>query len=100
MVDYLDEQGNVYVPKNRSEVKCSKATGEEMTRFSSEVTDKKSWDLHLADQNLNPAKPGMEILSAAGFAEKKKADPGVKATFQRGSHDKDWSCSVTVKRMW
>lgn len=37
---------------------------------------------------------------AAGFAEKKKADPGVKATFQRGSHDKDWSCSVTVKRMW
>lgn len=100
LVDYLDEQGNFYVPKNRSEVKCSKATGEEMTRFSSQVTDVRSWNLHLVDQNLNPAKPGMEILSAAGFAEKKKADPGVKATFQRGSHDKDWSCSVTVKRMW
>ena len=78
LVDYLDEQGNVYVPKNRSEVKCSKATGEEMTRFSSQVTDVRSWNLHLVDQNLNPAKPGMEILSAAGFAEKKKADPGVK----------------------
>ena len=100
MVDYLDEKGNVYVPKNRSEVKYSKATGEEMTRFSSQVTDVRSWNLHLVDQNLNPAKPGMEILSAAGFAEKKKANPGVKATFQRGSHDKDWSCSVTVKRMW
>ena len=78
VVEYLDENGNVYVPKNRSEVKYSKATGEEMTRFSSEVTDKKSWNLHLVDQNLNPAKPGMEILSAAGFAEKKKANPGVK----------------------
>ena len=22
------------------------------------------------------------------------------AGFVRGSHDKDWSCSVTVKRMW
>ena len=62
-MDYLDENGNVYVPKNRSEVKCSKATGEEMTRFSSVVTDVRSWNLHLVDQNLNPAKPGMEILT-------------------------------------
>ncbi len=74
-MDYLDENGNVYVPKNRSEVRCSKATGEEMTRFSSQVTDVRSWNLHLVDQNLNPAKPGMEILSAAGFAEKRKRTP-------------------------
>ena len=76
--DYLDEEGNVYVPNNPSEVKRSKVTGEAMMRFSPEVTGKKSWNLHLVDQNLNPAKPGMEILSAAGFAEKKKANPGLK----------------------
>ena len=34
--------------------------------------------MHLVDQNLNPAKPGMEILSAAGFAAKKKVDPNLK----------------------
>ena len=56
----------------------SEATGESLFSFSPELTDKKSWNLHLVDQNLNPAKPGMEILSAAGFAEKKKANPGVK----------------------
>ncbi|SFE67657.1 autotransporter outer membrane beta-barrel domain-containing protein [Succiniclasticum ruminis] len=77
-VDYLDEAGNVYEPRNPSEVKNSKATGEAMMRFSTEVTDTKSWNLHLVDQNLNPAKPGMEILSAKGFAEKKKANPAVK----------------------
>ena len=88
------------MPQDLSETIKSEATGEVMMRFRTEVTDKDSWNLHLVDQNLNPAKPGMEILSAAGFAEKKEADPGVKATFQRGSHDKDWSCSVTVKRMW
>ena len=56
----------------------SEETGEVIFSFSPEVTDKKSWNLHLVDQNLNPAKPGMEILSAGGFAEKKKANPGVK----------------------
>ncbi len=56
----------------------SEATGETLFSFSPELTDKKSWNLRLVDQNLNPAKPGMEILSAAGFAEKKKANPGVK----------------------
>jgi uncharacterized protein with beta-barrel porin domain len=54
------------------------AKGEYVIRFSSEVTDPDSWNLHLVDQNLNPAKPGMEILSAKGFAAKKNADPGVK----------------------
>ncbi len=77
-VNYLDEKGNTYVPESEDDVKKSKATGEAMMRFSTEVTDKDSWNLHLVDQNLNPAKPGMEILSAAGFAAKKKADPGVK----------------------
>ena len=56
----------------------SEETGEVIFSFSPEVTDKKSWNLHLVDQNLNQAKPGMEILSAGGFAEKKKANPDVK----------------------
>ena len=77
-VEYLNKAGNVYVPQDPSDTIKSKATGEVMMRFSTEVTDKDSWNLHLVDQNLNPAKPGMEILSAAGFAEKKKASPGVK----------------------
>ena len=73
-VEYLDEKGNVYEPKSEDDIKKSKTTGEVMMRFSPEVTDRDSWNLHLVDQNLNPAKPGMEILSAAGFAEKKKKD--------------------------
>ena len=77
-VNYFDEKGNSYVPQGEKDIKTSKATGEAMMRFSTEVTDKDSWNLHLMDQNLNPAKPGMEILSAAGFAAKKKANPGVK----------------------
>ncbi len=76
--EYLDEKGNVYEPKSEEDIIKSKTTGEVMMRFSSEVTDKDSWNLHLADQNLNPAKPGMEILSAAGFAEKKKKDGSLK----------------------
>ncbi len=58
----------------------SEATGEKIYSFSPEVTDVRSWNMRLVDQNLNPAKPGMEILSAAGFAERKKADPDVKAS--------------------
>ena len=77
-VTYFDEKGNSYVPEGEKDIITSKETGEAMMRFSTEVTDKDSWNLHLVDQNLNPAKPGMEILSAAGFAAKKKADPGVK----------------------
>ena len=77
-VEYLNEAGNVYVPQDPSDTIKSEATGEVMMRFRTEVTDKDYWNLHLVDQNLNPAKPGMEILSAAGFAEKRKASPGVK----------------------
>ena len=62
-LDYVDKPGT---------------KGETSICFSAEVTDPDSWNLHLADQNLNPAKPGMEILSAADFAKKKKADPSVK----------------------
>ena len=41
------------------------------------------------------------MLSIGGEAEVAKGwTVGGDATFQRGSHDKDWSCSVTVKRMW
>ena len=77
-VAYVDEKGDIYTPQSEDEIKKSKATGEVMTAFAKEVTDGKSWNLHLVDQNLNPAKPGMEIVSAAGFAAKKKADPGLK----------------------
>lgn len=69
-VEYLDEKGDVYKPASVEEIKKSKTTREAMMRFDPEVTDRDSWNLHLADQNLNPAKPGMEILSAAGFADK------------------------------
>ncbi len=75
--DFLDEEGNPYVPKGEDDIIISKATGEVKIRFSPEVTDPNSWNLHLVDQNLNPAKPGMEVLSAKGFAVKKTADPGV-----------------------
>lgn len=41
------------------------------------------------------------VLSIGGEAEVAKGwTVGGDASFQRGSHDKDWSCSVTVKRMW
>ena len=41
------------------------------------------------------------VLSIGGEAEVAKGwTVGGDATFQRGSHDKDWSCSITVKRMW
>ena len=73
--DYLDVEGNVvpffdldYYPE----------TVEPMIRFHGDLSDAKSWNLHLADQNLNPAKPGMEIVSGTVFAEKKKKNPGLK----------------------
>ena len=49
-----------------------------MMRFSTEVTDKDSWNLHLVDQNQNPAKTSMIIVSRAGFAELKKDNPTIK----------------------
>ncbi|MBO6038640.1 MAG: autotransporter domain-containing protein [Acidaminococcaceae bacterium] len=79
-INYLDEHGNVYEPESEEDIKKSKATGEVMMRFASEVTSNRSWNLHLVDQNLNPAKPGMEILSAKGFAAKKKDNPSRKAS--------------------
>ena len=66
------------ISKRLDDVNKPGTKGETSICFSAEVTDPDSWNLHLADQNLNPAKPGMEILSAADFAKKKKADPGVK----------------------
>ena len=56
----------------------SKVTGETMKRFRPTVDDPESWNLHLVDQNLNPAKPGMEILSASAFAAKKKHNDRLK----------------------
>ena len=41
------------------------------------------------------------VLSLGGEAEVAKGwTIGGDAGFVRGSHDKDWSCSVTVRRMW
>ena len=41
------------------------------------------------------------VLSIGGDVELGKGwSVGGDAAFQRGSHDKDWSCSVTVRRMW
>ena len=39
------------------------------------VTD---WDMHLVDQNLNPAQPGMEIITSAKFKTIKLANPSAK----------------------
>ena len=41
------------------------------------------------------------VLSIGGEVEVAKGwSIGGDATFQRGRHDKDWSCGITVKRMW
>jgi len=41
------------------------------------------------------------VLSVGGEAEVAKGwSIGGDASFVRGRHDKDFSCSVTVKRMW
>ncbi len=41
------------------------------------------------------------VLSVGGETELGKGwSIGGDAGFVRGSHDKEWSCSVTVKRMW
>ena len=41
------------------------------------------------------------VLSIGGEAEVAKGwSVGGDAGFTRGRHDKDWVCSVTVKRMW
>jgi uncharacterized protein with beta-barrel porin domain len=41
------------------------------------------------------------VLSIGGEVEVAKGwSIGGDATWQRGRHDKDWSCGVTVKRMW
>ena len=41
------------------------------------------------------------LLSVGGDVEVARGwTIGGDAAFQRGRHDKDWSCSVTLKRMW
>ena len=52
--------------------------GEPIVWFDPAVTSKDSWNLHLVDQNQNPAKTSMIIVSRAGFAELKKDNPTIK----------------------
>ncbi len=74
-VDYIDENGKPYTPQTDEEIIKSKTTGEAMMKFALDATDPRLWNQHLVDQNLNPAKPGMVILSSKGFAEEKKKNP-------------------------
>ena len=47
------------------------------TYFMPGVTDEKSWNLQLYDQNGNKARSGMQILTSYEFEELKKDKPGI-----------------------
>ena len=74
---YIDDEGNV-LPDGAEPVHT--ATGERLSRFHDALSNPNEWALHLVDQNLNPAKPGMEIVTSARFNELKAANPGLKAS--------------------
>ena len=48
--------------------------------INKDVKDKTSWTLQLRDQNGNPAKPGMRIITSYKFDMLKESDPNLKAS--------------------
>ena len=52
--------------------------GNVILSFLPDITAADSWNMHLVDQYLNPAKPGMKIVTSAYFKELQAAAPGLK----------------------
>ena len=73
-LDFLNDKGEPVDP-DKLTVMPTYPNGEQRIAFSAEYDNPDSWNMHLVDQNLNPAKPGMSIVSAAGFEELKKIKP-------------------------
>ena len=79
----------------RAGVKHAFAGAEPKLRYSYMGNEANTYDMRNVQDKTH------FVLSIGGEAEVAKGwTVGGDATFQRGSHDKDWSCSVTVKRMW
>ncbi len=70
----IDENGNPIASGDTPRTE----RGEYLLRFHKDTTSENSWNMHLVDQNLNPAKPGMQIITTARFEELKANDPTLK----------------------
>ena len=75
-VDYLDAEGRPFEPQAETETPTY-STGEWRIAFAEDFDNPNSWNMHLVDQNLNPAKAGMPIVSATGFEELKTMNPSL-----------------------
>ena len=76
-IDYLDKQDQPLDSLHRKEVARYK-TEEPRIAFSATLDGDTSWNMNLADQNLNQAQPGMKIVSSGGFQELKEQEPSIK----------------------
>ena len=61
-----------------SESKVYNGRNELYVMVDKDLTGAREWTMNLYDQNLNQAKPGMQIITTQTFNEIKKANPGAK----------------------
>ena len=73
--EYRDWEGKI-VTADKDKVKTS--DGKYLMQIAEDVTNKDTWTLHLRDQNDNPAKAGMPIVTSQGFADLKAIYPDLK----------------------
>ena len=79
----------------RAGVKHAFAGAEPRLRYSYMGDQANTYDMHNVQDKTH------FVLSIGGEVEVAKGwSVGGDATFQRGSHDKDWSCGITVKKTW
>ena len=71
-IQYIDEEGNVLTD---GEDHVYTAGRDPLVRIHAAVSNPNDWTLHLVDQNLNSAKPGMKIVTTAYFNELKAENP-------------------------
>ncbi len=79
-MNIIDADGNVLDDiEDDEEVKrlAKNTDGTLRSKFADDVTSSYSWNMHLVDENLNPAKPGMRIVTPETFAELQEQNPEI-----------------------
>lgn len=73
---YIDDEGNPVEGKDKE----TDAFGNVLAVIHPDITDSKSWTLHMYDQNGNPAKAGQRITTTEAFEALKEDNPNIKAS--------------------
>ncbi len=71
-IKHTDAAGNV------TEDTITATDGTVYMKFADDVKNSYSWNMHLVDENLNPAKAGMRIITPETFSELQAKNPDIK----------------------